>query len=434
MSYDLIIRNGFVVNGEGTPGFAADIAVKDGLIAQIGEISGNAAAQIDARGHVVAPGFVDIHTHYDAQICWDPVLAPSAEHGVTTVVVGNCGIGVAPSRPEHREINALDLVSLEGMSIEVLKAGVSWEWESFASYMDYAEGRKPGVNISFLVPLATLRRYVMGDAAIERVANQTETAQIAELLLSAMRAGANGFSTTTIHRQKGWQGKPLACTMASLDELRRYAQVLKQVGRGVIQTNCANKLGSLSDDEFDLIDMMMAESGRPVSWSCAVSSTDRPDVFDIYLKRIEPLVARGGKPQGTSRPLTVEVGLKNPFFMTDLAAGQQVLGQSFDVQMKCYTDPAFRRRVLAEWDQGDILFSAAWIDCQVLRVKSKAMQPYLRCTVREIAAKRGVDPIEAFFDLAIEDNLDLKYLGAAANAEEDRVKKQIADDRILLGM
>ena len=138
MSYDLIIRNGFVVNGEGTPGFAADIAVKDGLIAQIGEISGNAAAQIDARGHVVAPGFVDIHTHYDAQICWDPVLAPSAEHGVTTVVVGNCGIGVAPSRPEHREINALDLVSLEGMSIEMLKAGVSWEWGSFESYMDYA--------------------------------------------------------------------------------------------------------------------------------------------------------------------------------------------------------------------------------------------------------------------------------------------------------
>ncbi len=162
MSYDLIVRNGFVIDGSGAPGIAADIAVRDGVIAEIGRVDGTATTEIDAAGRVVCPGFVDIHTHYDAQICWDPILTPSAEHGVTTVVVGNCGIGVAPSLPEHREINALDLVSLEGMSIDVLAAGVTWEWESFESYMGYAEACEPGINISFLMPLAALRPLCHG--------------------------------------------------------------------------------------------------------------------------------------------------------------------------------------------------------------------------------------------------------------------------------
>lgn len=438
MSYDLVIRNGFVVDGTGAPGFAADVAVSDGVItaiAAVGTIEGDAKTIVEAQGHVVTPGFVDIHTHYDAQICWDPILTPSAEHGVTTVVFGNCGIGVAPSLPEHREINALDLVSLEGMSIEVLAAGVTWDWESFESYMDYVQKQHPGINISFLIPLAAVRRYVMGDAAIERAANDIETTKIANLLESAMRAGANGFSTTTVARQKGWQGKPLACTLTSMEELRCYARVLKKVGRGVIQMNCANKLGTLSDDEFDLIDTLMTESGRPVSWSGAVSnSADGPEAFAAYLKKIEPLVARGGKPQGTSRPLTVEVGLLNPFFMTDLEAGQKVLGQSPDQQLKFYADPAYRRQVLTEWNNGGKLFSAAWIDCQVLRVKSAAMEKHLRRTVREIAIERGAEPIDTFFDLAIEDDLNLKYLGAVANAEDDHVREQVTDDRILLGM
>lgn len=435
MSYDLIVRNGFVIDGSGAPGIAADIAVRDGVIAEIGRVDGTATTEIDAAGRVVCPGFVDIHTHYDAQICWDPILTPSAEHGVTTVVVGNCGIGVAPSLPEHREINALDLVSLEGMSIDVLAAGVTWEWESFESYMGYAEACEPGINISFLMPLAALRRYVMGDAAIARAATDSETNRIAALLESAMRAGANGFSTTTVARQKGWQGQPLACTLASLDELRRYAGVLRKVGRGVIQTNCADRLGNLSDDEYALLDMFMDESGRPVSWSGAVSSSsDGPGAFDAYLKKIEPLVAKGGKPQGTSRPLTIEVGLRNPFFMTDMDTGQKILGQSFDEQMKHYSDPAYRRAVLAEWDAGGKFFSAAWHECQVLRVKSPAMEKYLRRTVAEIAAERGDAPIDTFFDLAVEDGLELKYLGGIANAEADRVEAQVQDDRILIGM
>ncbi len=434
MSYDLIIRNGTVMDGTGQPGFRADVAVSGSKIAAIGAIGERGTREIDATGLIVCPGFVDIHTHYDAQICWDPILGSSAEHGVTTVVLGNCGIGVAPSWPEDREINALDLVSLEGLSIDVLKAGIPWQWESFVDYMKFAALQRPGVNLSFLMPMATLRRYVMRKAAVERAASDAETKQIAALLKEAMEAGANGFSTTTISRQKGWQGAPLACTLASLDELRAYARVLKEMGRGVIQLNCAYNLGSLADDEFALLDMLTTESGRPVTWSGGVSRGDQPGALDIYLKKIEPLVARGSKPQGTSRPLTVEVNLNNPFVMTDLDAGKKVLGQPKDVQKKHYADPVFRKQVKEEYAKGGKLFSGAWIDAQVLRVGSPGMEKYLRRTVREIAAEQGKEPIDVFFDLALEDDLNLRYLGAIANVEPERVGRQINDDRILLGM
>ena len=434
MSCDLIIRNGTVIDGTGKPGFVADVGVEGGQISEIGRIVDKGRTEIDAGGLIVCPGFVDIHTHYDAQICWDPILGSSAEHGVTTVVLGNCGIGIAPSRPADREINALDLVSLEGLSIDVLNAGIPWKWESFSDYIDFASAQKPGINLSLLVPLATLRRYVMGKAATERAATVEETKKIATLLRDAMRAGANGFSTTTLLRQKGWQGQPLACALASTEELRAYARVLKEIGSGVIQANCAYNLGSISDDEYALLDMLMAESGRPVTWSGAVSRSDQPEALDAYLRKIEPLVARGGKPQGTSRPLTVEVNLKNPFIMNDIEAGKKVLGQTEEVQKSFYADPAFRRQVREEYAKGGKLFSTAWIDVQVLRVGSQKMEKYLRRTVREIAAERGADPMDTFFDLALEDDLKLRYLGAVANVDEERTSKQINDDRILLGM
>ena len=434
MSYDLVIRNGTVIDGSGKPGFGADVAVSGGKIAEIGRITEKGTKEIDAAGLIVCPGFVDIHTHSDAQICWDPVLGSSSEHGVTTVVLGNCGIGVAPSRPEDREINALDLISLEGLSIAVLQAGIPWKWETFGEYMKFAASQRPGINLSFLVPMATLRRYVMGKAAVERAATAEETGNIAALLKEAMLAGANGFSTTTISRQKGWQGAPLACTLASHDELRAYARVLKELGRGVIQLNCAYNLGSLSDDEYALIEMLMNESDRPVTWSGGVSRSDQPEALDAYLKKIEPLVARGSKPQGTSRPLTVEVNLNNPFVFNDIEAGKKVLGQPTQVQKRHYADPAFRQQVKEGYAQGGKLFSSAWIDAQVLRVGSPAMEKYLRRTVREIAAERGREPIDVFFDLALEDDLNLRYLGAIANVEPERVGRQINDERILLGM
>src|SRR5690349_10856234 len=182
MAWDLLIRNGTVVDGTGAPARRADVAVAGGKIVELGKASQGAKRTIDAEGRVVAPGFIDPHTHYDAQICWDGAVTPSSWHGVTTVVMGNCGVGIARCRPAAREIAMRDLVNVEAIPFEVLDAGITWDWETFPQYLDAAERRKPALNLAFLAPLTPFRHYVMGEASMERSASQQETQQIKTLL------------------------------------------------------------------------------------------------------------------------------------------------------------------------------------------------------------------------------------------------------------
>src|SRR6204780_3881196 len=214
MQYDIIIRGGTIVDGTGTPRFSADVAIANGKIAEIGRLSETAAETIDARGLIVAPGFVDPHTHYDAQICWDPLITSSSWHGVTSVVMGNCGVGIAPCRPEVREIAAWDLVNVEAIPFEVLSKGIKWEWETFPQYLDAAERRGKGINLGFLAPLTPFRHYVMGEESMERAATVAETAQIKATLKEAVAAGAFGFTTTIAPQHIGYKGRPLACRNA----------------------------------------------------------------------------------------------------------------------------------------------------------------------------------------------------------------------------
>src|SRR5471030_3092662 len=196
MPHDLLIKNGLVIDGTGAPARRADIAIDAGRISEIGSVPESAKRVIDADGHAVAPGFIDPHTHYDAQICWDGALTPSSWHGVTSVVMGNCGVGIAPCRPATREIAMRDLVNVEAIPFEVLNQGITWDWESFPQYLDAAARRKPALNLAFLAPLTPFRHYVMGEASMEREATVDETAGIKALLGEAMDAGAFGFSST----------------------------------------------------------------------------------------------------------------------------------------------------------------------------------------------------------------------------------------------
>ena len=179
MAYDLIIKNGTVIDGTGSFRRRADVAVKDGIVAEIGRITDGAAKTIDASDLIVAPGFVDPHTHYDAQICWDPLVSCTSWHGVTTVLMGNCGVGIAPCKAGGREVAAWDLVNVEAIPFEALAKGISWEWETFPDFMAAAERRGAGINLAFLAPLTPFRRYVLGDESMEREARPEEIAQIA---------------------------------------------------------------------------------------------------------------------------------------------------------------------------------------------------------------------------------------------------------------
>src|SRR3954471_19821786 len=206
MSYDLVIKNGIVVDGTGAKRYQADVAIAGGRIAEIGKVTESARRTIDADGLVVAPGFVDPHTHYDAQICWDGAVTPSSWHGVTSVVMGNCGVGIAPCRPKAREIAMRDLVNVEAIPFEVLDAGITWDWETFPQYMDAAQRRKPTLNLAFLAPLTPFRHYVMGEASMDRAATPSELTQITSLIGEAMDAGAFGFSSTLLNQHMGFGG------------------------------------------------------------------------------------------------------------------------------------------------------------------------------------------------------------------------------------
>ncbi len=231
MTYDLIIKNGTVVDGSGLPRFRADVAVQGGQIAAIGNTSNATKKTIDATGQIVCPGFIDPHTHYDAQITWDQLLSSSSEHGVTTVMMGNCGVGIAPCRPAVRQLLTEDLVTVEGIDNEVLTEGIRWDWETFPQFMDAAARRGSAINLAFLAPLAPLRTYVIGVEANERAATAEETNAIASLLRESMNAGAWGFSTTASRQHIGHGGKPLSARLASRDELSAYCGVLKDLMR-----------------------------------------------------------------------------------------------------------------------------------------------------------------------------------------------------------
>src|SRR6266404_1064012 len=315
MTYDLLIRNGTVVDGTGAPRRRADIAVTNGRIVEVGAIRDSAKQTIDAAELVVAPGFIDPHTHYDAQIDWDPLVTCSSWHGVTSVVMGNCGVGIAPCRPQQREALAWDLVNVEGMSFNVLSKGVLWEWESFAEFMT-AKRKGLGINLGFLMPLSPFRSYVMGESAQERAATEDETRQIAALLRQGMQAGALRFSTTMATQHVGFRGRPLACRLANRDELGAYSRVLRDLGYGSIEVNMGGAGSSfLPQGSIELIDFLLTQSQRPVTWLSVQTRSDQPTAHRELLTNMDALIKRGGIPQASCQPTEIQFNLRNPFIL-----------------------------------------------------------------------------------------------------------------------
>jgi N-acyl-D-aspartate/D-glutamate deacylase len=433
MPFDLLVKNGCVVDGTGAPRFNADVAVADGKIVEVGKVSGSAERVIDASDLVVAPGFVDPHTHYDAQICWDSLTTPSSWHGVTTLVMGNCGVGLAPCKPEAREITAWDLVNVEAIPFEVLNEGVTWDWETFPEYMDAAERRGSGVNLGFMAALTPFRHYVMGEASLERAANAEETAAIRALIHEAVSAGAFGLTTTNVAQHIGYQGRPIACRNASRDELAAYASVLKELGRGSIELALTNEVSVIDESERALLDMLLTESGRPVTWLALLNRDDKPDAPMDTLRDSADLLKRGAIPQVTCRPLLIQINLRNPFIFANLDCWNPAFNREVDEQIEFYRGSGFRDAFRRELKTPKV-FNGKWERAIIHAAESPEKQKLLGRNVAEVARERGADPVDTFLDLAIEDNLDLEYTYELFNADESRIPELITDPRTMIGL
>jgi N-acyl-D-aspartate/D-glutamate deacylase len=287
--YDLLIRGGTLVDGSGAPARPGDLAIRDGRIAALGQVRGGAERTLDAGGCAVAPGFVDIHTHYDAQVFWDRMLSISPWHGVTSVVMGNCGFGIAPTRPEHRDLILRTLESVEGMSLEALRAGVGedWPFESFPEYLDAIERRGTAINVGALVGHTPVRLYVMGEEATEREARPDEVARMRDIVREAVLAGAIGFGTSKAPTHVGYAGKPVPSRAAALEEIESLAGALGETQRGVVQATIGRGL-FLSE-----LAAIQRQTGRTVSWTALLEGFFGPEGHRRVLEETAKLQAQG---------------------------------------------------------------------------------------------------------------------------------------------
>ena len=381
----------------------------------------------------MAPGFVDPHTHYDAQICWDGAVTPSSWHGVTSVVMGNCGVGIAPCKPETREIAMQDLVNVEGIPFDVLNKGITWDWETFPEFMDAAAARSPSLNLAFIAPLTPFRHYVMGEASMERAATAEETAKIAKLIGEAVDAGALGFSSTTLNQHMGFEGKPLACRNASREELKAYANQLKERGKGAIEIALTRQVGVLEDDQCELLDFLLTESGRPVTFIALFDRDDIPEAVRDTLRRAAPMIARGARPQTSPLPFTREINMRSPFSFAAFPWWNRVfVDKSKEAQAAVYADPAFRNQFRQDLKRPTGFGN--WGRISVYSVSYPALKPLEGKSIAHIAQEQGKDGVDAFLDLVLADNLEVEFTMASFNTRVDRMREILNNKAMLMAL
>jgi len=434
MTYDLLIRGGTVVDGTGCPGFVADVAITNGSITEIGKLSGTAHEVIDADGLIVAPGFIDNHTHYDGQICWDPLLTPSCWHGVTTAIMGNCGLGVAPMRPEGRGIAVENLVCVEGMSKETLTAGVDWDWDTFPEYIQSMKRRQPGINVGFLSGLSAFRHYVLGEEAMERASTPAETEKIKELLRESIKVGSLGFSFSRLPNDIGFKGKPVASRLAPNSELEAYAGVLRELGKGVIQFAMLTRVGEMSEEEYALVDMLLEASGRPLTWLALLTRADKPSASMAILDRCNEQHRRGAWPAVTVRPLIASLQIKSDRrIMAELPSMQKVFAKDIDTQIAVCQTPEFRASLRVEMAKpGLVVWN--WSNIEVGSVENPALKALEGRSVADIARERGADPVDVFLDIAVEDRLETNFNMPLFNTDDKLCAELFTDPRTLIGL
>lgn len=440
--YDLILRGGTVHDGLGSAPRVASVAIKDGRIAAIGDIAGSADQEIDARGLLVTPGFVDVHTHYDGQTTWENRLAPSSGHGVTSVVMGNCGVGFAPCKPHQRDLLVKVMEGVEDVPEVVMAEGLPWNWETFPEYLDALEARRFDVDVAAQLPHSALRVYVMGErAAASEPPSAEDLARMRALTTEAVRAGALGVSTSRnmFHRTKAGDLAP--SLFSEEDELAALADGLKDAGKGVFQIIPA-PMGDAAG-EFALMRRLAERSGRPLSYSLIQMPTGEEDGYRISLAALSAAAADGleMRAQVAPRPVGMFYGLDlsfHPFAfhpsykaIKDLPLAERVARMS---------DPAFRARLLSEQPEDtnpvnlktvkNFQFSFPWSD-------APDYEPDLSDTIRKRARAAGLPVEEYAYDLLLANGGRTVFYQPAANYRDgnlDAVREMLGHPRTVVGL
>jgi N-acyl-D-amino-acid deacylase len=432
MDYDLKISGGTIIDGTGKPGVRGDVAIKAGKIAALGDVRGDAARTIDAAGLTVTPGFVDIHTHYDAQILWDRMLTISPWHGVTSVVFGNCGFGVAPTRPEHRGLIMRTLEKVEGMSIDALEGGLGYEWpfETFPQYLDALDKRGAAINFGALVGHTPVRLYVMGEDASERPATEPEIARMRHIVREALGAGAVGFATSRAFTHIGYKGKPVPSRFAEFDEIQTLTSTLGETGRGVVEVTPGS---GLMYDEFAQI---VRGNGRPITFAM-VTGAGGPGAHRKGMRRAHELIDQGLQlvPQVIGRPVVNEVCFKDPFVFENMDFFRPVSEElEIEGKMRVYADPAFRRTFKEHVAAGRGPLGQPWNFSQTW-ITYCPIEPSLEGRpLDEVMRERGKDAVDLVLDLALASRLEARFLMSLFNNNEDEVAELLTDRKTVMGL
>ena len=426
MQNDFAIRGGTVIDGSGVPGMRADVGIRDGRISEIGPKVGG-RQEIDAAGQLVVPGFIDIHTHYDPQVLWDPALSASAAHGVTSVVAGNCGFSIAPARPEGRPTLIGTLEKVEDMDAATLEAGVEWDFETYADYLDAVARRRPGINFGGFVGHTAVRLYVMGAASYEREATPDELEAMKAVVANEIRGGALGFSTDRAGFILGHGGRPVPSVVATQAETEALMSVTAEIGQGIVHVAPGEDCSWLAPFQKTL--------GRTVNWSAILTyppgSGRQPASQKLAL--LQDIRQDGGDLWGqvTCRPILQLISLLDPYSFSYIPAFAAVIAAPKNERRRFYADPAWRAEVQAQLATGKLL-PPRW---EIIKVaETRTFAALIGTSLAELAARRGTTPFDAMCDLALEDDFATRFSVIFANDDEDGVRTLLTTPGCILGL
>jgi N-acyl-D-amino-acid deacylase len=435
MAYDLLIKNGLIVDGSGAPSFRGDVAVKDGKIVEIGKLSGPAARTIDAAGLVVAPGFIDNHCHYDAQVTWDPLCSFSCDHGATSVVFGNCSLSLAPVRKGKEDRLSEFLSYVEAIPMEVLRT-LEFTWETFPQYLDNLDHHL-GVNVGNLIGHTAVRYYVMDEDCQKRTATDDEIKAMQGLVREGMQAGALGLSVSRNQGHFDPQGVHIPAIWADEKEIFALGDVLRELGTGLIQSGG----GNAAEMKDGLMSRLSEATGRTVVYNNLGQSMRRPDQWQKHMAQVDATTARGIRayPMCTPNRITDYFTMRNTQQFRGLPVWHPICLSSPEEMLKAYADPEVRRKLhdeAVEFKSGPAIgLCSTWWDYMVVQnavlPKNKWMEGK---TVGQIAKEQGKDIIDAFLDLAVEEHLDTELLHGENNVDEAAVQQILTYPNAIIGL